>query len=249
MAGNDLRGARERMGLSLDEVAAKTRIPKKWLEALESGDTSKFPPGPFLSGYTKQYRTFLGASEPGPAGSVPAVEKPPLPWISPTGRPDPADAARRDDAGQKGVGQEAVRAVRREESPEATVTSTTPRDREARNVRLAAVGLAAAALLAGLAWFSKSVQPSEPQLGEAPDQVVLVTSASGVGATVQGDGRQLHAGPLPAGKQVRFAAHDRLEVELDALDGVTLVYNGSTLKPLGLQSRSRRLVFVDDAGG
>lgn len=233
MASNDLRAARERMGLTLDEVAAKTRIPKKWLEALENDDTSSFPPGPFLAGYTKQYRGFLGSPEAPPPSSVPAVEKPSLPW-------NPPPAAKSSDP---------VGSVRREDPPEQTATLTTPRDRESRNFRLAGLGLLAAASFGAAVWAVKQFDSAEVPLGEAPDQVVLVTSASGVSATVFGDGRELHSGPLPAGKQLRFAAHDRLEVELDALDGVTLVYNGSTLKPLGLQSRSRRLVFVDDAGG
>ena len=246
--GEHLRSARERMGLSLDEVASRTRIPQKWLAALESGDTSAFPPGPFLAGYSKQYRTFLGdqlgePSAPGAGHSVassvgtslgaPAVPRDPVPW-------QPA-AARSD---------EPVLETRCPEPDESTHTLTSPRAREQRLVRMVSIGSLGAVLLVGGFWVANQFGGTTPvELGVAPDQTVLITSASGVGARVRADGRDIHSGPLPAGKQVRFAAHDRLELELDALDGVTLVYNGSTLKPLGLQSRSRRLVFVDDAGG
>lgn len=232
------------MGLSLDEVSSRTRIPLKWLAALESGDTSAFPPGPFLAGYSKQYRGFLGVSESqsntaiplssNTAGSVPAIARDPLPW---TPAANPAD--------------ESVRETKRQPPPdEPTSTLTTPRAREQRAIRMVGTGLVAAVVLLGGLWAANLWSNSEPaELGEAPDQTVLITSAGGVGARIRADGREIHSGALPAGKQVRFAAHDRLEVELDALDGVTLVYNGNTLKPLGLQSRSRRLVFVDDAGG
>lgn len=254
MAGEPLKAARERLGLSLEDVSSRTRIPLKWLAALESGDTSAFPPGPFLAGYSKQYRGFLGIGDAPilpqtapstlrptvsggtaptanvPLASVPAVPRDPLPW-TPAAPP---------------VGE----ATRPPVADEPTSTLTTPRAREQRVIRMVGIGLLAAGVLLGGLWSANQWAGSEPaELGEAPDQTVLVTSAGGVGARVRADGREVHTGALPAGKQVRFAAHDRLEVELDALDGVTLVYNGNTLKPLGLQSRSRRLVFVDDAGG
>jgi hypothetical protein len=114
---------------------------------------------------------------------------------------------------------------------------------------MGAVGLVAALLLLGGLYFAQRVTP---EAGEGvdipPDQVLLVTSASGVRAKVEADGRELFDEALPPGRQVKFAAHDRLEVEFEALDGVTLVYNGRTLKPLGAQSRARRLVFIDDHG-
>jgi transcriptional regulator with XRE-family HTH domain len=61
--GGDLAAARERAGLTIEQAAQKTRIPQRYLEALERGDHAIFPPGPFLSGYTRQYRTFLGLPE------------------------------------------------------------------------------------------------------------------------------------------------------------------------------------------
>jgi hypothetical protein len=55
----DLGAARKALGLSIEQAAAQTRIPQRYLEALEKGDLAVFPPGPFLSGYTRQYRAFL----------------------------------------------------------------------------------------------------------------------------------------------------------------------------------------------
>ena len=84
------------------------------------------------------------------------------------------------------------------------------------------------------------------EVGEAPDQVVLLTTGEPLRGKIVADGRVIFSGTIPAGQQQRYAAHDRLELELPRLEGVILVYNGRTLKPLGSQSRPRRLVFVDD---
>ncbi len=226
---SDLREARERAGLSLDEVSAKTKIPVKWLQALESGNTAAFPPGPFLSGYTRQYRGLLGL------GDAPVLPPTPASATAVAARPARVSASSRGEA----------------DRPEHTeTTSTSPRHRVRRWSRTAVAGVAAAGAVITAVLLSR-VMRGEPAdgLGVPPDQVLLVTSASGTAARVTADGRPVHDGKLPAGKQVKFAAHDRLEVELDELKGVTLVYNGSTLRPLGAQSRPRRMVFEDDRGG
>lgn len=67
----ELGRARQAMGLSIEQAAAQTRIPQRYLEALEKGDLSIFPPGPFLAGYTRQYRTFLKLGD-APPPRVPA---------------------------------------------------------------------------------------------------------------------------------------------------------------------------------
>lgn len=227
---SDYREARERAGLSLDDVAAKTKIPVKWLEALESGNTGAFPPGPFLGGYSRQYRAFLGLGEAAPVAGPPPSR--PLP------EPRPAPASRRTAPAAGATGE-----------PTET-TTTIPGLRTSRRARAAVAGVLAAAALVSFVVLGGGVRgEADPAVGVPPDLVLLVTSASGVGANVTADGRTLHEGKLPAGKQVKFAAHDRLEVELDELKGVTLVYNGSTLRPLGAQSRPRRMVFEDDRGG
>lgn len=254
---SDLRAARERAGLTLEQVFERTRIPVKWLDALERGDLVAFPPGPFLSGYTKQYRAFLGlpaaapvsapASAPAPVGSAagtpagPSADRASL-------RAEPVRPAQRSAAVPPADEPDPVGAVHRHE--ENTITLTSPRARVRRAGRMAAIGVAVAFLALGaLALARRTGLDVSEGVDIPPDQVLLVTSASGVHITVEADGRELFDHALTPGKQMKFAAHDRLAVELDALEGVTLVYNGRTLKPLGAQSRARRLVFVDDHGG
>lgn len=240
---SDLRAARERAGLTLEQVFERTRIPVKWLDALERGDLVAFPPGPFLSGYTKQYRAFLGLPAAAPVAAPAPARSGVLP-AEPSAAPAPPRRATSHPADEP----DPVGAVHRHE--ENTITLTSPRARVRRAGRMAAIGAAVAFVaLGGLAVARRTGLDVAEGVDIPPDQVLLVTSASGVHISVEADGRELFDQALTPGKQMKFAAHDRLAVELDALEGVTLVYNGRTLKPLGAQSRARRLVFVDDHGG
>ena len=229
---SELRDARERAGLTLEQVYDRTRIQVKYLDALERGDFGAFPAGPFRSGYTAKYRAFLGL------GAVAATATPASLWrpsVEPKLRVSPAF----DEPEQVGE-------AHRVEEP--TLTAPKVRIRRAGRMAAASVGVAVFALLALWIAVGPRQEPTEG-VDIPPDQVLLVTSASGVHVRVEADGRELYDRDMPPGRQLKFAAHDRLSIELDALDGVTLVYNGHSLKPLGAQSRARRLVFVDHHGG
>ena len=58
--GEQLRGAREEQGLSLEEVAARTRIPTRHLESLEVSDWSKLPATTYSIGFAKSYASAVG---------------------------------------------------------------------------------------------------------------------------------------------------------------------------------------------
>jgi hypothetical protein len=58
-----LETERGRRGLSRDDVARLTRIPVRYVQALEQGDHDVLPPGPFLTAYRRQYLEFLGLDE------------------------------------------------------------------------------------------------------------------------------------------------------------------------------------------
>jgi cytoskeletal protein RodZ len=54
-AGDRLRAAREKKGLSLEELASQTRIPLRHLQSLEQGDWSKLPAPTYTIGFAKSY--------------------------------------------------------------------------------------------------------------------------------------------------------------------------------------------------
>jgi cytoskeleton protein RodZ len=58
--GTSLRNARERAGFSLDELAARTRIPSKTLRAIEENNFDKVPAGIFVRSFIRSYAHEVG---------------------------------------------------------------------------------------------------------------------------------------------------------------------------------------------
>src|ERR1700712_5623117 len=62
-AGEKLRDAREAQGLSLAEIAARTRVPVRQLEAIEQGNYAALPSITYSVGFAKAYARAVGADE------------------------------------------------------------------------------------------------------------------------------------------------------------------------------------------
>lgn len=62
-AGDLLRAARAKAGLDLTDVATKTRVPLRHLEAIEAGDYSKLPSSTYCIGFVKAYARAVDADE------------------------------------------------------------------------------------------------------------------------------------------------------------------------------------------
>ena len=58
--GERLHVAREAKGLSLEDVAAQTRIPRRHLESLETSDWERLPAPTYTNGFAKSYATMVG---------------------------------------------------------------------------------------------------------------------------------------------------------------------------------------------
>ena len=58
--GHRLRAAREKKKLSLEDVAAQTRIPRRHLESLENSDWQRLPAPTYTTGFAKSYATAVG---------------------------------------------------------------------------------------------------------------------------------------------------------------------------------------------
>jgi cytoskeleton protein RodZ len=61
--GEHLKREREMRGVSLEEIAAATRISTRFLEALESGQWDQLPGGAFNRGFIRSTARFLGLNE------------------------------------------------------------------------------------------------------------------------------------------------------------------------------------------
>ena len=58
--GQRLRAAREDKGLSLEDIAAQTRIPQRHLESIENADWEKLPAPTYTMGFAKSYASAVG---------------------------------------------------------------------------------------------------------------------------------------------------------------------------------------------
>jgi cytoskeletal protein RodZ len=58
--GQRLRAAREEKGLSLEDIAAQTRIPRRHLESIENADRDKLPAPTYTTGFAKSYAGAVG---------------------------------------------------------------------------------------------------------------------------------------------------------------------------------------------
>ena len=59
----DLITLRQQQGLSLDQIAHKTKIRTSWLQAIEEGRWSELPDGIYRRSYIRQYAREVGIDE------------------------------------------------------------------------------------------------------------------------------------------------------------------------------------------
>src|SRR5579872_4729453 len=64
--GSWLRGARQTQGTSLDEVSARTKVPRSTLGLLESAALDRLPAEVFVRGFIRSYAKAVGADETEP---------------------------------------------------------------------------------------------------------------------------------------------------------------------------------------
>ncbi len=62
-AGEQLRAAREAQKLDLAEIAARTRIPQRHLEAIEAGNYSALPSTTYATGFARAYAKAVGIDD------------------------------------------------------------------------------------------------------------------------------------------------------------------------------------------
>jgi cytoskeletal protein RodZ len=62
--GEDLRAARQAQHRSIDEIAQRTRINRRYIEAIESGDLSQLPSGPYTQAFLREYARAVGCAVP-----------------------------------------------------------------------------------------------------------------------------------------------------------------------------------------
>ena len=217
----DLRHEREARGLSQDDVAERARIPRRYIEAMESGDTATLPPGPFLRGYRRQYLEFLDL----PPDAITTLDEV-LPREPEAHRPLPVYNS-------------------------SDMSQTFPVSAEMPVGKLIIAGLLlCAVVLMGLRVGAVvlenqgSINDEAVPVVDATSQKVTVRAIENTRVDIFADESWHHQGTLPGGETITLESSLPIEVSVGDLTRVIVNHDGERIDPLHDLSTSRRLVFV-----
>ncbi|MEC7947324.1 MAG: RodZ domain-containing protein [Myxococcota bacterium] len=216
----DLRHEREARGLSMDDVAERARIPRRYIEAMETGNTASLPPGPFLRGYRQQYLEFLDL--PLDASTTLDEALPPEPDLE---RPLPVYTS-------------------------SDLSQTFPVSAEPPVAKLILAGLLLCTIVVlglrvGAVVLQGETMVDDPvALVAATSQKVTIRAIDRTRVEVFADDSWHHQGALPGGETITVESELPIEVTVGDLTRVVLHHDGSRIDPLHDLSTSRRLVFV-----
>ncbi len=214
--GDALKRARLKKGESLEEAGRKTRIPKKFIDALENGRIDDFPAPVYAEGFLNIYREHLGVASETPQSeeALPAASRPEIRAANP--EHGHGEAERHE--GLKPHGDPAA-------------------------YRLILFGsLAALAASAALFWYASSnvglsphpaapaAPATSPEPGAAPiapkvDLTVIVHRA--VWLRVRVDGKPAFAGRLPRSAMREWKARKGVVLETGDPRAFDLMLNGA----------------------
>ena len=236
--GEQLRAARQAHGLSLADVAARTRVPLRHLTAIEAGDYAGLPSPTYAVGFARSYARAVGADEV-------------------------AIAARtRADIDRLGVRQPEY--VPYETADPSRVPSRAVAI-AALGVALAVLILAAlyfgTTLFRGGATIGQPVTDASAPVTTAPVPAVAPTQATPTGGQVSfvandevwmrvydADNKTLYLGTMKPGDRYDVPANAKNPmINVGRPDKLTVTLNGSTVPALGTGERAIKDVRVDGA--
>jgi transcriptional regulator with XRE-family HTH domain len=218
--GETLKREREMRGVSLEEIAAATRISTRFLLALENEQWEKLPGGVFNRGFVRAVARYLGMDEEALIAEY-ALATRDQPQVAVWAEKAPAAKhARRWRLGalallvlalavaggwllwQRYAGQ--IRAWWSPPTPESQATPLVP-----------------------------AAEPSTPTAGAVERLELKIEAGRDTTVTVRADGQTLFEGALRVGQVQRFEAREQFQVTVRDPADVLLELNGQTLPPLG----------------
>ncbi len=218
----EIRNERERRGWTLDDVAERTRIPRRYLEALEDGNHEVLPPGPFLRGYLRQYLEFLGQDPDAQHESAEAetTDAPPEDYGEDEDYPSPIPPADEVPLIRLVIAGFVITllVVLTLQLGERLLTPQTPSTQT--------VNMATAV--------------------DVPQQKMRIHAGEDVTLHITTDGEVAFSGVLAGTETREFQANQELAMDISDLRWVTIHYNGERIEPLGNLSKQRRIVFIHD---
>ncbi len=259
--GERLRAEREKRGLTIEELAQRTRISARFFEAIERGDTASLPGGFFYRSFIRQYAQLLDlpedayrseierslAEESQQPLSLPDrhIDVPPMPTAVRSRKEEALWWAARA-GGLIGalalctaayIGWEKWKAS---QSAPAVAETAAPKAAEPSASAVPPKG---------------SVEPQTAQTSSLPPPPPVVSSgtvrvivrASDLSWVGVWQGRKFLFGDLMRAGEVRgFGGDDVLRVKIGNAGGVTVEWNGQPLPPFGPRGQVRTVEFRSD---
>lgn len=229
--GERLKREREMRGVSLEEIAAATRIGTRFLEALENEQWERLPGGVFNRGFVRAVAHFLGLDEESLVAEY---------ALATNDKPQVAVWADTPEAGLKrraggwlvavalvllaGGGwlayREAKPLIEAWRNPAPSVPAPAPPSAPAVPATDNAGGTPAAPAAAAPAPATGTLE-------------LKIDAGRGTTLKVIADGKTLFDGPISSGEQKRFQAREKFEVSTGNSSALLLELNGQTVPPLG----------------
>jgi cytoskeleton protein RodZ len=266
--GEHLKREREMRGVSIEEIAAATRIATRFLLAIENERWDQLPGGVFNRGFVRAVARYLGLDEenilaeyglaagdrqsvPIWTGTPPAIapDRPWLVWVL-------AAVAALVLIGGGWFAFRRIAAWR--VSRHATSAGTTPSPAASAPVVVPAKVPAAGSTDATPDLSTEpSASPATSQFaaaraaGAAPETPssfdLKVETGKTTHVTVEADGQQVFKGILPAGERRTFTALKKFTVSARDAGALLLELNGQTLAPIGPPGRSGKVTLTREA--
>lgn len=262
--GEILRRARNERRLTLDEVSIRTRINRKYLAAIESGDRDAVPGGFFYKSFVRQYATALSTDDDNVLDEVEqslAAEQP----ASPSGPDEEVLRSLVSNADENGASSPFAsrsaaayalllilaiagtsglymlwhRAQQAQAAGEATRRTRPQAQAPAPVVPQPPVAAPTAALPA-------STTPTNPPVS-AEDKIALNVSANEeTWFSLSADGKTVFSGILAEGENKAFRAKDNARMRIGNAGGLDIVFNGKATGPLGPLGQVVTVVFTPE---
>ena len=234
-----LRRAREKAGLSIEELSARTKIQISLLEAIEAGNFERVPGGLFVRGFLRAYAREVGLEpeavvaeylEEYELGTPAPVEETPIRYVN--------DAQEEDDTA---AGAWSWRKV----LPAAFVAG----------VLIAVLSFlgdapktAPAAEPGAVATSGQNPAPPQPQPAPArPSELTMTIRAKrAVWVAAMADGQKAIYRVLQADERATLHAREQIAARIGDADAFEYTINGAPGKPLGAPSEVKDIVVTPD---
>lgn len=267
--GNQLRAARERKGLSLEEISTRTKIRLSYLEAIEADRLDAIPGGFFSRSFARQYAEALGVEND-------------LATLLQEATPAPgADVKLQKLTDYRSPNKSLILpGGREEEGVEFYHEAAFLKERRSNAGWMIAAGVLVFLSLGYLAWRNKPemlaslLETSATAVADSPASPDMETPAAAAGPAAAGsaeepapakppvvvevravapawlrltaDGRQTFDGTLAAGETRTITGEESAIVFTGNAGGLDLVFNGKSVGPVGPNGHVRTVVFTPE---